>query len=219
MLGKHDNIATFSLAPGYHNYECFCCEAGLTQETEAEGPVALPSGIISDDESASGYNDDEREGNVSDSEDADSQRPWKTTLEHLDMNSGNVARFHKANEVDFSLDGPTKTQDSTMGEPTSTTNIIVDEEDRQPSDLAELLMAHHQYGHVSMRKLQEMARQGILPKRLATCRCQRALRACIRKQRKDLGEGRLPNPARRERHPRHQDRSCRLTNWYHQRQD
>jgi hypothetical protein len=31
-------------------------------------------------------------------------------------------------------------------------------------------MLHHQYGHISMRKLQEMAKQGILPKRLATCR-------------------------------------------------
>jgi hypothetical protein len=61
-LGKRDNVATFSLAPGYRNYECFCCEAGLTHETEAEGPVALPSGIISDDESASGFDDDERRG-------------------------------------------------------------------------------------------------------------------------------------------------------------
>ena len=37
--------------------------------------------------------------------------------------------------------------------------------------MAQLLMAHHQYdGHVSMRKLQTMAAQGVLPKRLAKCR-------------------------------------------------
>ena len=45
-----------------------------------------------------------------------------------------------------------------------------DEDDRQPSDLAELLMAHRQYRHISMKKIEEMARQGILPKRLAKCR-------------------------------------------------
>jgi hypothetical protein len=111
---------------------------------------------------------------VSDSEDADTQRPWRSTSsEYSDTSSGIAARLHKANEVDFSLDGPTKTQDLTntnTGEPTLTTNVVVDEDDRQPSDLAELHMVHHQYGHVSMRKLQEMARQGTLPKRLATCR-------------------------------------------------
>ena len=49
-------------------------------------------------------------------------------------------------------------------------NVIIDEEDRQPGDLTELLTLHHQYGHISMRKLQEMAKQRIIPKRLAKCR-------------------------------------------------
>ena len=31
-------------------------------------------------------------------------------------------------------------------------------------------MLHHQYGHVPMKKLQTMAEQGILPRRLAKCR-------------------------------------------------
>ncbi|KAI2507907.1 hypothetical protein MHU86_6565 [Fragilaria crotonensis] len=37
-------------------------------------------------------------------------------------------------------------------------------------EMAELLMLHHQYGHVPMKKLQTMAEQGILPRRLAKCR-------------------------------------------------
>jgi hypothetical protein len=69
-LGKRDNVATFSLAPGYRNYECFCSEAGITQETESEEPIALPSGIISDDESTGGLEDDEWK-----KEDTDMQRP------------------------------------------------------------------------------------------------------------------------------------------------
>jgi hypothetical protein len=53
---------------------------------------------------------------------------------------------------------------------TTNVNIILDEEDRQPAnDLAELLAIHHQFGHISMRKIQEMAKQGILPRRLSKC--------------------------------------------------
>lgn len=36
--------------------------------------------------------------------------------------------------------------------------------------MAELLAIHHQFGHISMRKLQEMAKQGILPRQLSKCR-------------------------------------------------
>ncbi|KAI2500896.1 hypothetical protein MHU86_13557 [Fragilaria crotonensis] len=54
---------------------------------------------------------------------------------------------------------------------TTNSNIILDEEDRQPTnDLAELLAIHHQFGHISMRKLHEMVKQGILPRHLSKCR-------------------------------------------------
>jgi hypothetical protein len=54
---------------------------------------------------------------------------------------------------------------------TTNVNIILDKEDRQPAnDLAELLAIHHQFGHILMRKIQEMAKQGILPRRLSKCR-------------------------------------------------
>ncbi len=48
--------------------------------------------------------------------------------------------------------------------------IIEDEEDRQPTNTAaELLRYHHKFGHVSFTKLQEMAKMGTIPKRLAKC--------------------------------------------------
>ena len=51
------------------------------------------------------------------------------------------------------------------------TSTIVDEEDRQESTPeAELLMVHHRFQHISFSKLQEMAHQGILPRRLAQCK-------------------------------------------------
>ena len=50
------------------------------------------------------------------------------------------------------------------------TSIIVNEEDCQDSTPeAEQLMAHHRFQHISFSKLQEMAHQGILPRRLAQC--------------------------------------------------
>ena len=51
------------------------------------------------------------------------------------------------------------------------TSVVVDEDDHQESTPeAELLMAHHRFQRISFSKLQEMARQGILPRQLAQCK-------------------------------------------------
>jgi hypothetical protein len=47
-LERKDNVATFSLAPGYKQFEAFCCEAKMVNPNQ--DPVTLPSGIISDDD-------------------------------------------------------------------------------------------------------------------------------------------------------------------------
>ena len=69
---------------------------------------------------------------------------------------------------------------------TTKENIILDKEDRQPANnLAELLTIHHHFGHISMRELQEMTKQGILPQRLSKCReptCAACLHAKATKQ-------------------------------------
>ena len=54
---------------------------------------------------------------------------------------------------------------------TQTPSLIQDdEEDRQPSNVAaEFLKFHLKFNHCSPRKIQVMAEQGLLPKRLATC--------------------------------------------------
>jgi hypothetical protein len=73
--------------------------------------------------------------------------------------------------VNFNLKGPTTIMASEGGISNKPApNVIIDKEGRQPrNNMAKLLMLHHQYWHIiSMRKRQEMAKQGILPKRLAT---------------------------------------------------
>jgi hypothetical protein len=61
------------------------------------------------------------------------------------------------------LNGPNATDQPTP-------NTVEDKEDQQPtSAAADLLQHHHKFGHVSFRRLKEMAKQGTIPKRLANC--------------------------------------------------
>ena len=48
--------------------------------------------------------------------------------------------------------------------------LIPDEADRLPeTNAAKLLRIHYDFGHTSFAKLKEMAKQGIIPKKLARC--------------------------------------------------
>jgi hypothetical protein len=64
---------------------------------------------------------------------------------------------------EFDLEG------KTLEEQTPPTTII-DEEERLPTPTAELLQLHNDFGHIPFSKLQEMAKQGVIPKRLSTCK-------------------------------------------------
>ena len=160
-LSRHKNVATLTLASGYTCFEAFCNEAGILEPTDEI--LALPIGLISDDE------DDN--ASVAETEDGDED---DRSVEPMSNEPTPVDSAFKdtATPVEFDLNGPTTpaSEGERTAPPTSTINIISDEEDRQSSDLAELLMLHQQHGHISMRKLQEMAKQGIIPKRLAKCR-------------------------------------------------
>ena len=175
-LGRADNVVSFSLAPGYDNFEAFCSATDLLDPSD--GPIAFPSGIISDD-------DDDREDEVE--PDDVSPTTWTGAPDEPTYTLPTAAT-----PVDFNLDGPTTSTPEGEGTAsmTSTTNIIIDEEDRQPEDLAQLLMYHHQYGHISMKKLQEMAKQRIIPKRLQSVESQPARHAFIPRQPRNLGEER-----------------------------
>ena len=63
----------------------------------------------------------------------------------------------------FNLDGPTTPSHNTP-------HIIEDEEDRQVNNIsAEFLKYHHKFNHCSPRRMQLLARSGVIPRRLAKC--------------------------------------------------
>ena len=164
-LHRGNNVATFPLATGYSEFHAFCCETGMLEELD-DDIIALPTGLISDDEG-----DDDIAPESPTTEPATS--PWRAPPSTTPETNSTP----QPTTIDFNLNGPTMTvsegedmRENSSERPTSMVNVILDEEDRQPSDLAELLKLHHQYGHISFQKLQEMAKQGIVPKKLGKCR-------------------------------------------------
>jgi hypothetical protein len=145
----NDNVATFPMAPGFKQFAIFCQEAGI--DKTSDDTVAMPAGIISDSD------DDEEEDGLSRSTQMRQTNPWVPSTTTEKRTSGS-----------FNINGSESTKATQLPEPLP--NIIPDEESRQPiSDMSQLLTLHHQYAHIPMRKLQEMAKQGILPRRLAKC--------------------------------------------------
>ena len=136
------HVGTINTAPGYSRFNAFCATC---QEEPDPDIVAYVSAIIEDDE---------EEGvsaiieEVSDSDTDDEEQ---------------ILQRDEPLTTDFRLDGPTTTGKSAP-------NIIEDEEDKMPQDVsAEFLRWHHKLGHISPRRMQLMARSGMIPKRLATC--------------------------------------------------
>ncbi len=150
----NNNVATFPMAPGFKQFAIFCEEAGI--DAMSDDTVAIPAGIISDSETED--EDEEDQSRVR----RQLSNPWapSKTKEWTDTES------EKSTTLD--MNGPESTTATQL--PDALPNIIPDEESRQPViKMSQLLALHHQYGHIPMRKLQEMAKQGILPRRLAKC--------------------------------------------------
>ena len=101
--------------------------------------MEVESTIISDDDEGSELHDTPID------EDID-QNEWP---DHHDSDTPHL----------FQLDGP-----KTMDIPSPSPTIVVDEEEQQDETaVAELLRQHHNMGHLSFTKVQEMAKQGIFP--------------------------------------------------------
>jgi len=174
----HDNVATFYLAPGYRKFDLFCKECKVDYDRSQEEPIyCLPAGIVSDDE------DDDDDDDVRPPRDNAIKNThgsfWKTlTMAHKSRKSNKSTSNHNttppptARTTSFDLDG--KTID---GGPTP---VVIDEEEEKQATTAaqELLRYHHRFGHVSFAKLQNMARQNIIPRRLANCKAPKCT-ACM----------------------------------------
>jgi Reverse transcriptase (RNA-dependent DNA polymerase) len=193
-LGKRDNVATFPMASGYDKFKAFCCEAEL--DDTARDVIAMPSGFVSDEEDDDEVeaidearlveawqipndSNNQRTKNTSNNRQTKSTSGNRQATHDLDGPSSTPSKgetLTKASTASTETIKPPQTREqpktANMELPSTTNvNVILDEEDRQPAnDLAELLAIHHQFGHISMAKLQEMAKQGIIPRRLSKCR-------------------------------------------------
>ena len=164
-------MGTLYSHPGYSKYDLFCQAANI-KITDDKNPIAILANLISDDE-------DNEESNISPPRGPPpilipkGNHPYQgTPLKQIpedteaELKRGNLRELHLSPETMgiMTLKLPAVIEDNN-------TSVIVDEEDRQENTPeVELLMAHHRFQHISFSKLQEMGRQGILPRRLAQCK-------------------------------------------------
>jgi hypothetical protein len=127
-------------------------------------PSVLPSGVVSD------KTDDLDDGEYSDQPSTDRLSPDEDLGGRIIGPSTGQAVKHSTDQnpeptqiepttTEFDLDGKSGSQD-----------IIEEEEDKNPDNhVAKLLRLHDRFDHFPIPKLQQMAKQGVLPKRLAKC--------------------------------------------------
>jgi hypothetical protein len=141
FLDPLTNVATFTLATDYQDYQAFCALAGEDEHDDAN-PYCIEAEIVSDDEDQ----DDEQY--------------------HIEANDENdiVPIPTQPRVTTFNLDGPNTYTNRPLPV------IVEDEEERQlDSASAEFLRYHQKFNHVSPKRIQMMAKQRILPFRLSKC--------------------------------------------------
>ena len=160
---KGYNVGTLYSHPGYNKYDIFR-QAAEIKIADDKNPIAILAHLISNDE-------DNEESNIEPQKGPTpiiipKGKHWNQEISSIQTPEDNPRDLHLSTEQKgiTTWDLPAVIEDND-------TSIIVDEEDQQESTPeAELLMAHHRFQHISFSKLQEMARQGILPRRLADCK-------------------------------------------------
>jgi GAG-pre-integrase domain len=86
---------------------------------------------------------------------------------------------------DYDLNGPKDSASPT---------VIEDEEDRSPQDTsADFLHWHHRLGHISPKKIRLMAKEGILPRKLADCKVPRCTSCLFGKATRRPWRSKTPN--------------------------
>ena len=171
-LGKNDNVATFYLASGFKSFNLFCQECKIDYDQVEKEPVhVFPAGVVSDDE------DDNNDDDVSTSPMVQPATTfWRfLTTKKKPKTTTPATTLPTARTTDFNLDGPT-TNDAPKPV------VIEEEEERQPlSDSQLMIQYHHQFGHVSFEKLRSMAKQNIIPRRLAKVQTPMCTACCFAK--------------------------------------
>ena len=138
------------MATGYQRFHDYCLNTNIENyESDPLTQMEVDASLISNDEES-----DQDEDQLTDMDTDDEVRVSQES-EHMEKDP--VPRS-------FNLDGPTTTDVEHI--PT----IITDEEDRiTETPTAELLRYHYDMGHISFAKLQQMAKQRVLPHHLSSC--------------------------------------------------
>ena len=160
---RGSNVGTLYSHPGYNKYDIFCQAAAISIADDRD-PIALPAHLISDDE-------DDQHGSLEPQIGPPPVTlPKQTKMVHRAMTDQTPEETPRELHLSPGKMGMTTKNLPALIEDEDS-SVIVDEEDRQETTPeAELLLAHHRFQHISFSKLQEMARQGILPKKLAHCK-------------------------------------------------
>ena len=142
-IDTRTNVATFNTAPGFGKFATFCQMAAITDDQDENSPtMCFETGFVS-------------EGESSDEEDAEE-------LEDCERHPR-----EEPLEAEFNLDGPPEGSKAARKQ---LPIVIEEEEDRQLDNTsAELLRLHQKFVHISFRRIQRMAKRGILPRKLANC--------------------------------------------------
>ena len=168
---RGSNMGTLYSHPDYNKYDLFCQAADI-KITDDNNPIAVPANLISDDEGNEQNDIQPHIGPPPISIAKGNHLPQGTPLQQtpedteFELQEANPRELHLSPEPK----GITASKLPAVIEDDDT-SVVVDEEDRQESTPeVELLMAHHWFQHISFSKLQEMAHQGILLRRLAQCK-------------------------------------------------
>ena len=151
---KGNNLATFELAPGYSGFNAFCAKLGIN--IGIEGDILYEANPIEINETHIIPNEDPEEP----------EAPEEPDLHPQDKGPGKFRTEKPETQREFHLAGP-RTSD-----PEAKAPVVVEDEEDRPGEItptSELLQNHYKFQHISFKKLQLMAEQGILPKRLAKC--------------------------------------------------
>ena len=157
------NVGTLYSHPGYNKYDLFCHAAAITIADDKD-PIALPANLISDDEDKQQENIEPQRGPPPITIPKKRGKMQRAISEQTPEETPRELHLSPEQKGMTAKKLPAVIEDDDN-------SIVVDEEDRQKSTPEpELLMAHHCFQHIYFAKLQEMARQGILPRKLAHCK-------------------------------------------------
>ena len=173
-LDPQSNIGSFTSALSYTKFAAFMARI----DNDPSTTLSYDANVISDNDSDDSSSDEEEDLRP-DEPTVDRQNPPVTTrtppkqevrpeqTDYPDQRDGPIL-------IEFILDDLVDASGKSKAIDTE------EEEDKLENPMAEFLQWHHRLNHLPTNRIKQLARLGILPKRLATCRvgCQSARAAC-----------------------------------------